>query len=62
MKIIVDENIPKLTVLELRKLGHDVLDIRGSVFQGMDDEDLWIKAKTEKCLLNSRKNSGADLW
>ena len=30
MKIFVDENIPSRTVEELRGLGHDVLDIRGT--------------------------------
>jgi len=29
MKILVDENIPNVTVQELRSQGHDVLDIRG---------------------------------
>jgi hypothetical protein len=28
MKILVDENIPNITVDELRAMGHDVLDIR----------------------------------
>ena len=40
MKICVDENIPNVTVQELRLLGHDVLDIRGTVDQGMDDGSL----------------------
>ena len=30
MKIFADENIPSRTVEELRGLGHDVLDIRGT--------------------------------
>ena len=37
MKICVDENIPLLTLGELRKSGHDVLDIRGT-----DDEGILI--------------------
>lgn len=41
MKILVDENIPSRTVDELRALGHDVLDIRGTPDQGIDDELLW---------------------
>jgi hypothetical protein len=28
MKILVDENIPRMTVNRLRELGHDVRDIR----------------------------------
>lgn len=30
MRIIVDENIPQMTVKELRFLGHDVKDIWGT--------------------------------
>ena len=30
MKILVDENIPAITVEALQELGHDVLDIRGT--------------------------------
>jgi predicted nuclease of predicted toxin-antitoxin system len=51
MKICVDENIPWVTVLELRKLGHDVLDIRGSDEQGISDDILWEKVRREKRLL-----------
>lgn len=41
MRICVDENIPLGTVEELRKLGHDVLDIRGTAEQGIADDVLW---------------------
>ena len=51
MKICVDENIPLITVLELKKLGHDVLDIRGTDDQGIPDDLLWEKAQKEKRLL-----------
>lgn len=51
MKICVDENIPNVTVQELRLLGHDVLDIRGTADQGMDDGSLWAKVQTEHRLL-----------
>ena len=47
MKILVDENIPNITVLELRAIGHDVLDIRGTERQGMFDDGLWNLAQTE---------------
>jgi len=39
MKILVDENIPSITVNELRTLGHDVLDVRGTPQQGMEDDE-----------------------
>ena len=51
MKIFVDENIPNRTVEELRVLGHDVLDIRGTVDQGMDDDVLWARVLHEQRLL-----------
>ena len=38
MKVLVDENIPLLTVEELRLKGFDVTDIRGSAEQGITDE------------------------
>lgn len=51
MKILVDENIPLITVEKLRELGHDVLDIRGTADEGMPDEVLWLKAQVESRLL-----------
>jgi hypothetical protein len=30
MRVLVDENIPRMTVEGLRALGHDVKDIRGT--------------------------------
>ncbi len=51
MKICVDENIPLITVVELKNLGHDVLDIRGTTEQGLTDELLWEKVQRENRLL-----------
>jgi predicted nuclease of predicted toxin-antitoxin system len=51
MKVLVDENIPNITVHELRALGHDVLDIRGTERQGMFDDELWSLAQIEQRLL-----------
>lgn len=51
MKILVDENIPRMTVAALRALGNDVRDIRGGVEQGIPDRDLWAIAIAEKRLL-----------
>ena len=51
MKICVDENIPLITVVELRSLGHDVLDIRGTDDRGISDDVLWEKVQSEKRLL-----------
>jgi predicted nuclease of predicted toxin-antitoxin system len=51
MKIFVDENIPLITVKQLRSKGFDVTDIRGTPDQGMPDEHLWERALQEKRLL-----------
>ena len=51
MKIFVDENIPLITVKELRSTGYDVRDIRGTTDQGIPDADLWQIAQQEKRLL-----------
>lgn len=51
MKILVDENIPGITVQELRRKGHDVLDIRGTEKEGLPDEDLWKLAQRQERLL-----------
>ena len=53
MKIFVDENIPLITVETLRNLGHDVLDIRGTPDEGIQDSELWIKCQIEGRLLIS---------
>ena len=51
MKVFVDENIPLMTVDELREQGFDVIDIRGTDDQGISDEEIWQKVQKEKCLL-----------
>jgi len=40
MKILVDENIPKITVMALREMGHDVRDIRGTTLEGIKDDGI----------------------
>ncbi len=51
MKICVDENIPLVSVIELKDLGHNVLDIRGTDEQGLTDALLWEKVQREQRLL-----------
>ena len=51
MRVLVDENIPVLTVEGLRNLGHDVLDVRGTADQGVDDIDIWKIAQEQHRLL-----------
>jgi len=51
MNILVDENIPHVTVEQLRGMGHDVLDVRGTDDQGMTDGALWNKVCRQKRLI-----------
>lgn len=51
MKIFVDENIPLMTVKELRDSGHEVVDIRGTEKEGMADEGIWKVVQKTGCLL-----------
>ncbi|MGI9067755.1 MAG: DUF5615 family PIN-like protein [Pyrinomonadaceae bacterium] len=51
MKICVDENIPLVTVSELKNLQHDVLDIRKTPDRGMSDDLLWELVTKEGRLL-----------
>jgi predicted nuclease of predicted toxin-antitoxin system len=51
MKILVDEHIPLMTIQALQSMGHDVLDIRGTPDQGMDDDVLWTMAQREGRML-----------
>ena len=51
MRILVDENIPFITVQALRDLGHDVVDIRGTSDRGMTDKLLWELAQQQRRLL-----------
>lgn len=47
MRILVDENLPRMTVDELRRRGHDVKDVRGTSDQGAADSALWELALAE---------------
>ena len=51
MKVLVDENIPRITVEELKRLGYDVRDVRSTGFEGIPDTELWQIAQEEKRLL-----------
>jgi predicted nuclease of predicted toxin-antitoxin system len=51
MRILVDENIPIMTVHALREMGHEVRDIRGTADEGSVDETLWGISQREGRLL-----------
>src|SRR4029078_11181392 len=53
MKFCVDANIPLTTLEELRRLGHDVLDIREAGQQGLIDDLLWAHAQREQRILTA---------
>lgn len=53
MNIVVDENVPHVSVEELRAAGHILMDVRGSSDQGMSDDDLWQRAQAAGALLIS---------
>jgi predicted nuclease of predicted toxin-antitoxin system len=56
MKILVDENVPLMTVQALRGAGHDVRDIRDTALQGSIDDDLWrITQSDERLLITTDK-------
>lgn len=50
MRILVDENVPLMTITELKKMGHDIRDIRGSEEEGLLDSGLWKIAQKESRL------------
>ena len=50
MKILVDENVPRLTARALCDMGHDVKDLRGTAEEGSSDEVVWqIAQRTGDC-------------
>ncbi len=51
MKILVDENIPLMTVQALCDLGHDVLDIRSTKNEGIKNSSLWNLTQKERRFL-----------
>lgn len=65
MRIVVDENIPRRSVLALRGMNHHVIDVRGSAQEGLSDDRLWALAQQEQALLIStdkgfvRRGTGA---
>jgi predicted nuclease of predicted toxin-antitoxin system len=62
MRILVDENIPRMTVQTLRSLGHDVSDVRGTLSEGMADAALWEIAQGERRVLITTDKGFARHW
>ena len=51
MRILVDENIPNMTVVALQGSGHDILDVRGTARHGITDTVLWQLAQSESRMI-----------
>ena len=51
MRILVDENIPLLTVRALLAAGHELADVRGTEAEGTADPDLWVALQREQRML-----------
>jgi predicted nuclease of predicted toxin-antitoxin system len=47
MNILVDENIPLMTVKALQAMGNDVKDIRTTSKRGISDKELWEVSQKE---------------
>ena len=44
MRVLADENIPLMTINELRRQGHDIRDIHKAGQKGLLDAELWARA------------------
>ena len=56
MRILVDENIPKMTIRALQEMGHDVRDIRGTMLEGIEDDGVWnLMQKENRMLITTDK-------
>ena len=51
MKFLLDENFPKSAEKLLIELGYEVIDIRGTEFQGIDDSRLFDLAQENESIL-----------
>lgn len=45
MKFLLDENFPKAAVDSLTSSGHEAIDFRGTAEEGMDDSEVFQKAR-----------------
>ena len=51
MIFFLDENFPKSAEKFLQELGHEVIDIRGTKFQGSNDDQLFELAQQNQAIL-----------
>jgi len=50
MKFFLDENFPKASAVVLGELGHELLDLRGTEFEGATDEFIFQLAQKENAI------------
>jgi len=50
MKFFLDENFPKASAVVLGELGHELLDLRGTEFEGATDEFIFQLAQNENAI------------
>ncbi len=63
LKFVIDEDIPYSTGRELKKQGHEVIDIKNSKIRGSDDEKVYNFTQKERAiLLTGDKDFGNILW
>jgi predicted nuclease of predicted toxin-antitoxin system len=51
MRVLTDENIPLMTIGELRRQRHDVRDVHKAGQKGLLDAEIWARAQEEGRLL-----------
>ena len=54
MKFLIDADIPKSIFHLLKKIGHDVTDVRNSKFPGMSDDEVYNLAIKEQRIIITR--------
>lgn len=62
MNVVVDENVPRRTVVVLTELGHRVSDVRGTDAQSACDSDLWAMACSQRALLITTDKGFSRYW
>jgi len=50
MKFFLDENFPKKAIDILKKAGHEILDIRGTEFEGCSDRVIFENAQQNRAV------------
>jgi predicted nuclease of predicted toxin-antitoxin system len=60
MNFLMDENIPRLVIQQLRELGHDVISVK-ELIQGVGDRNVISKAVIENRIIVTRDKDFGEL-